>query len=157
MAKKIRIEDYDEPNIVEKEDNKSYSTSKNNSDNVKSILIIINITLIISIILIIVFYNNKITKLKDENKDLSEEKDLFKNESERIFNDVFNVLGDEYSLDYIKEKLDFYDNSIVFQIEGFGNYYYTYDCMMKKVNGSYSYWAYNKEAAIDNGLRQGTC
>ena len=45
----------------------------------------------------------------------------------------------------------------MFQIEDFGNYYYTYDCMMEKVNGSFTYWAYNKEAAIARGLRAGGC
>ena len=50
------------------------------------------------------------------------------------------------------------DKSIVFQIKGYGNYYYSYDCMMKKVgNKDYRYWAYNKEAAKDYGLKKGSC
>lgn len=58
---------------------------------------------------------------------------------------------------YDKQKLKFYDDSIVFVIEGFGNYYYTYDCMMQKVNSNYTYWAYNREAAIAKGYHEGRC
>ena len=58
---------------------------------------------------------------------------------------------------YDKQKLNFYDNSIVFVIEGFGDYYYSYDCMMQKVSGNYSYWAFNREAAIDRGYHEGRC
>lgn len=32
-----------------------------------------------------------------------------------------------------------------------------YDCMMKKVNGNFTYWAYNKDAAISEGLKAGGC
>lgn len=58
---------------------------------------------------------------------------------------------------YDKQKLDFYDSSVVFVVEGLGNYYYTYDCMMQKVSGDYTFWAYNREAAIDEGYVEGSC
>ena len=56
------------------------------------------------------------------------------------------------------EKLNFLDENIVFVIEGYGNYYYTYDCMEQVTDGSeYSYWAYNKEAAISKGYKPSSC
>ena len=59
---------------------------------------------------------------------------------------------------YFKDKLLFMDTNIVFVIEEFGDYYYDYDCMMHKVgNNRYSYLAYNKEAAISKGYREGSC
>lgn len=53
------------------------------------------------------------------------------------------------------EKADFLDECIVFVIDGFGNYYYTYDEMMALTQdvGDYEFWAYNKEAAISNGYK----
>lgn len=62
------------------------------------------------------------------------------------------------SLDYVSDKLDFYDENIVFVIEGYGDYYYTYDCMQEITDGEeFSYWAYNKEAAIAKDYRKGIC
>lgn len=52
-----------------------------------------------------------------------------------------------------KNKARFLDQSIVFVIEGYGDYYYTYDEMMRVMDGKgeFSFWAYNKELAIANG------
>lgn len=64
----------------------------------------------------------------------------------------------EHSTFYVQEKLDFFDENIVFVIEGYGNYYYTYDCVQKITDGEeYTYWAYNKEAAKVHGYQKGTC
>lgn len=49
-----------------------------------------------------------------------------------------------------KEKSDFLDECIVFVIDGFDDYYYTYDEMVyvtQKMD-DYTFWAYNKEQAI---------
>lgn len=65
----------------------------------------------------------------------------------------------EYSVpeDYyeISEKVDFYDDNIVFVIEGYGDYYFTYDEMVRvtRYEDEYSYWAYNKEQAISKGYK----
>lgn len=52
-------------------------------------------------------------------------------------------------------KIEFFDENIVFVIDGYGNYYYTYDQMETVTQGvgEYSYWAYNKEQAIGLGYR----
>ena len=44
----------------------------------------------------------------------------------------------------------------MFVIDGYGNYYYTYDQMEQVTQGidEYSYWAYNKEQAISLGYKK---
>ena len=56
-----------------------------------------------------------------------------------------NITGE-----WSSEKADFLDERIVFIIDGFGNYYYTYDEMksLTKHLVEYEYWAYNTEQAI---------
>ena len=69
----------------------------------------------------------------------------------------YETLREEYVDKELKyqtkdEKINFYDKNIVFVLDGYGNYYYTYDQMKQVTQGkSYSYFAYNKEAAIANG------
>jgi hypothetical protein len=68
---------------------------------------------------------------------------------------VFNIVQLSNTTDNteVSEKLEFYDENIVFVIDGYGDYYYTYDQMVKvtKDDDYYEYWAYNKEQAIDLG------
>lgn len=97
-------------------------------------------------------YYQKSVELDDVKSELKSTE----NELEDVHSSLFDITGLN-SVYYTKNKLDFMDENIVFKIEGFGNYYYTYDCMMEKVNGSYTYWAYNKEAAISQGIRKGSC
>lgn len=52
----------------------------------------------------------------------------------------------------IYTKAEFLDENIVFVIEGYGDYFYTYDEMISVVGDrQFSYWAYNKELAIALG------
>lgn len=63
---------------------------------------------------------------------------------------------EEYQLFWMQNhnKIDFFDENIVFVLEGYGNYYYTYDQVEQVTQGkNFTYWAYNKEAAIANGYR----
>ena len=69
-------------------------------------------------------------------------------------------LEEEYSSNLAEQiinsvKADFLDENIVFVIDGYGDYYYTYDQMNTVTQGidEYSYWAYNKEQAIVKGYR----
>lgn len=79
-------------------------------------------------------------------------------ELEKEIEDIKSQSG-ECRLDRLKykNKADFLDKNIVFVIKDYGNYYYTYDCVQKITSGSYTYWAYNKEAAISKGYKKGTC
>ena len=70
----------------------------------------------------------------------------------------FDELDDGNSFIYVKAKLDFYDNNIVFVIDGYGKKYYTYDCVQELTNNKeYSFWAFNTDAAISKGYKKGTC
>lgn len=54
-----------------------------------------------------------------------------------------------------KRKADYLDNELVFVIEGYGDYYYTYDQMNEVTagKGSYSYWVYFRSSAIRKGYQ----
>lgn len=94
--------------------------------------------------------NERIEELEDENAKLIEE-------NTELNSDLLKITGLNTN-DYIIDKLEFFDNNIVFVLEGYGNYYYSYDCVQKITDGrQYSYWAYNKEAATSRGYYQGTC
>ena len=149
MAKKIKISE------IEKETN---NTKKETKPKAKLNILFITLTIVFAVSLVgsIIYYNNELASLKKENKSLVKKNNTLESENEEIHSNLFSIVGTD-SVYYVNNKLDFFDENIVFQIEGFGNYYYSYDCMMKKVNGNYSYWAYNKEAAISKGLRAGGC
>lgn len=71
--------------------------------------------------------------------------------------ELYNLIGTDGFL-YTKDKLDFYDEHIVFVIEGYGKHYYSYDCVQKITSDdNYSFWAYNEEAAKENGYTKGYC
>ena len=80
--------------------------------------------------------------------------DKVKTLEEEPKNYVVENTNEEYVSYYNKnhEKLDFYDENIVFVVEGYGDYYFTYNQMIEEVEeDEYSFWAYNKELAIDLG------
>ena len=80
------------------------------------------------------------------------------NQNTSLCETQLNLIKGEHTAFYIQEKLRMFDENIVFVIEGYGNYYYTYDCVQKITYGKeYSYWAYNRAAAIGKGYKQGTC
>lgn len=80
------------------------------------------------------------------------------NENDSWCETTMDILTDGNSWTYTSDKLDFYDENIVFVIEGYGNYFFSYDCVQKITGGEeYSYWAYNKEAAISKGYQKGIC
>lgn len=55
-----------------------------------------------------------------------------------------------------EEKAKFLDENIVFVLDGYANYYYTYDQVQQVTQGvdEYTYWAYNKEQAISRGYKK---
>ena len=57
-----------------------------------------------------------------------------------------------------QEKASFLDENIVFVLEGYGNVYYSHDFVNKLTAGEeFTYWAYNKEAAISQGYKKEKC
>lgn len=69
-----------------------------------------------------------------------------------------NYITNGNSIYYLKKKLDFFDEKIVFVLKEYGDVYYTYDCVQKITAGSkYEFWAYNESAAIFKGYKKGSC
>lgn len=175
MGKKLKIESEELSDILEEYAQKEKKTKKTYEKieekeiivepiNIKSVKnnkltitsLIFNGVLIVCVIVLRIMYENKNQEVEDLYVYLELKDDAmwsYKLDSKDL-EDLLN--GKTYY--YVKNKLDLMDEAIVFQIEGYGNYYYTYDCMMKKVSSSkYSYWAYNKEQAIGRGLKRGSC
>ena len=106
--------------------------------------------LVISNIVFILLYSNSKKSLQNITDTLVDSSDWCETQ--------LNLIKGEHDIFYIQEKLDFFDENIVFVIEGYGDYYYTYDCVQKITDGEeYSYWAYNKEAAMAKGYQRGSC
>ncbi len=145
MAEKITLEEFEKR---QKKKNKLLWPLR--------IFIVLFSVSIISIGLLIFFY---VKETKENNTEIDRLdaaveywRDLAKD------SDKLEMLSGGQDPDYVKDKLDFYDENIVFVIEGYGDYYYSYDCMIQKVgNNAFTYWAYNKEAARNRGYYEGGC
>ena len=58
----------------------------------------------------------------------------------------------------LRNKSNFMDEHIVFVLDGYGNYYYSYDCMEEVTEGKeYTFWAYNTNSAIAKGYKPFNC
>ena len=158
MAKKIKVVD-------NKSENSSNVIIEKDKRGIISILIIFNVILVASLTWTVIYYKNILDEITIEKEDLESELIDVKYDNQKLKDDnssknldLIMLTGDK-SVSSVSEKLDFFDDNIVFQIEGFGKKYYTYDCMMKKVanKDNYTYWAYNIELAKYNGLKKGGC
>lgn len=154
MAKKIRVEGN---LIISNEEVKE-------TKKIYRILLVISLIILVSFVIFSLYISNKYAEVRTEldktnavltntKKELSNTED----ELEDVHNSLFSILKGEYNTYYINDKLDFFDEKIVFVLEGYGNKYYTYDCVQKIVDGDYTFWAYNVEAAIVKGYKEGTC
>lgn len=131
---------------------KHYKKDDNNyvSLDIFAIVLIFSIIIIASLIIYIVL-NNK----KNNNEDEINTNEIIQNLSDQNT----KLSGEKIDLELenmeLKEKAKFLDNNIVFVIDGYGKYYYTYDQMIEVTRGKdqYYYSAYNIEAAIGLGYR----
>ena len=132
-------------------------TKQKNSN--KSLLIVLAISIILNIVLIGFTFNLNY-KIKEQEETIERKSsDLFDLSVERnsLKISLNNILGGKTEL-YMQKKLNFFDDNIVFVIDGYGNYYSNYDCMLQRVgNNNYNYWAYNKNAAIGKGYKEYKC
>ena len=127
---------------------KKEKTSVNSSEIINYIIIGVLFVFFIFLISNTKTLNNKIDKLNDK----LEDNRITINQLKRENSDL-NKFYSENS-----KKLAFIDKHVVFRIEGFGNYYYSYECMLKKAGGNHiTFWAYNTEQARDYGIREGSC
>lgn len=148
MAKKIKVEDYE----------KEVSNKGKKKDKLKICSLIVNGILGIYLIVTIVMYVSLYSKSSSKFEEIPDsEKKWVAIPFDEDFEYNLDIIFKDKTPNYVREKLEFINDNIVFKIKGFGNYYYSYDCMMEKVNGNFTYWAYNKEAAISEGLKAGGC
>lgn len=163
MAKKISLDEYQkkQKNSVEINDYEGVEESLkvNESESKKSwkkyvfvISCVVNVILIFALVVSFINFDDEIDSYKDEISLLEDEIEGLEYDSRTLY----NLLDGETSW-YIENKIDFLDEHIRFKIEGFGNYYYTYDCMMEKVDGEFSFWVYSVNGAINSGLKKGSC
>ena len=75
----------------------------------------------------------------------------------------YKYLSDDYWNERIeniklRNKSNFMDEYIVFVLDGYGNYYYTYDCMKEVTEGKeYSFWVYSINNAVAKGYKPFNC
>lgn len=135
-----------EQNIVEGRIEKNEEDNTLATDN-KVLYIIVFVLLVIIIGLSIYTVNAKV-----QAHDLESQISKLKSENSRLKNEK-----NDYFIDSITNgvKANFLDENIVFVIDGYGRYYYTYDQMEQVTQGleEYSYWAYNKEQAKGLGYK----
>ena len=144
-------EDDEKNDILEeqkkKEDNCNRQYKEENKRSYFYIIILL-IIILLGLIGYIIWNNNQTNKKNELIRDdlintLSEKNAELSSEKEDL----------ELKNSQLKEKADFLDENIVFVIDGYGDYYYTYDQMEKVTQGEdeYYYCAYNVESAIAEG------
>lgn len=127
---------------------------ENTEKEKKNIIFYVAITILVLIIIILsigIYVFNIKSDYESEIKNLNDQITTLKNYNSKLNQEKINDLGEK--IDYAM-KVEFLDENIVFVLDGYGNYYYTYDQMMQVTQGiECSYWAYNKEQAIDLGYK----
>ena len=128
-----------------KDDSKKYV-----SINVLAIILVFSIIIITSLVIYIILNKNNET-----NNDGITANEIIQNLNEqnsKLSNEKLDLEIENIGL---KEKAKFLDNNIVFVIDGYGNYYYTYDQMeeVTRDKGEYYYTAYNIEGAKSLGYK----
>ena len=136
----IKQEEYSNKRIEEK-------NLKEKQNDFLSIVVVMAIVIIILIVWGIIKkneYDNEIDRLENQIELL--------NESYRELNEEKN--GDLAEQIINSVKAEFLDENIVFVLDGYGDYYYTYEQMREVTQGKeYTYWAYNIENAKYLGYR----
>jgi amino acid transporter len=139
---------YNDEDIINSNQSQEFTKQIRRNKNFVPI-ILLSLTLICSIFLNI-YQHIQIDSIKDECNLLRKEVDK---EPDYLFPEDYEQLQNFKAKNF--EKLNFYDANIVFVIDGYGDYYYTYDQMEQVTQDldEYSYFAYNKESAIYHGYK----
>lgn len=142
--------------LVKKNNDKAENQTKvDHSDNYKiyktALIILIPMFLISSGLAIYFKVNDRTYELEKEIETLKTQVSAYKNTNKRLNDDNNSLINSSATT---TKKLEFFDKNVVFVLDGYGRYYYTYDQMVQVTQGkSYTYWAYNLEQAIDLGYR----
>lgn len=138
------------------EEKKKTNTNENKTmKNLKYKIAIGSMILIICILIGVIVYliqSNKTEKLEKNISSLESTISTLESQKKTLKKEKEDL---EEKIRKNNEKIDFYDKNVVFVIDGYGRYYYTYDQMEQVTQGtSFEYWAYNKEQAIDLGYKK---
>lgn len=144
--------------IENKKENKVINRS-NEIQKQKNVNKSLKITLII-LVIVLIFVSGIVTYLKisDNTSELKDEISILKKQVSTLKEEKNKLSSENTSLKLTDSKnsikIEFFDKNVVFVLEGYGRYYYTYDQMAQVTQGkSFTYWAYNLEQAIDLGYR----
>ncbi len=151
-------------NLHLKSYNKNKKVEKKNIQKANNIFsITLTILLLLSISLNIFQFLNPKIKIKMKEKIIKEKLNYRVNNDGTVdIEDNNSIIGyvtvNSSQILKLKQKINFYDENIVFVLDGYGNYYYNYDCVQEVTNGKqYSYLAFNKQAAISQGYQEFNC
>lgn len=96
-----------------------------------------------------------ISNLNEYKKEYENENSILKDEIKYLesANSLIKKISEGYQADS-----EFLNENIAIVIQGYGNYYYTYDCVQKMIGDEeYSFRAYNIPTAIAQGYKKGSC
>lgn len=158
-GKLIETKDNIETEIKKEDKNISRKNKSQKDNNNIDINKKLKITLIVLVILLIIVSGIAIyLKISDNTSKLKDEISTLKKQVSTLREEKNNLSFENSSLKLTNsknsKKIDFFDKNVVFVLDGYGRYYYTYDQMTQVTQGkSFSYWAYNVEQAIGLGYR----
>ncbi len=159
MSKDFDFEEYTDLSTYEKNKAKRKEKHRRKLKD-RSLLIIVIVCILLGISVIFNIYLLATRKPNVDNS-IQEELMMEKNRIDtelKLWQSEHQAILKEETQEYVLNKIDFFDKRIVFIIDGLGNEYYSYDCMLRKVGYKPStYWAYNVENAIAKGYVEGKC
>lgn len=131
--------------IVESQENIIYKTNK------KVVIILTCLFLVITGILVTI----GIVKINDYEEQLEIKNSTINSKNKKISEYETELMEINWERNEYKEKADFLDENIVFVLDGYGRYYYTYDQVQEVTQGkAYSYWAYTDVEAKSKGYKK---
>lgn len=140
--------------ISKKNENEKPKNNTNTDINKKlkiTLIVLVIVLIIVSGIAIYLKISDKTSELKDEISTLKKQVSTLSEEKNKLSSENASL---KLTNSKNSKKIEFFDKNVVFVIDGYGRYYYTYDQMAQVTQGkSFSYWAYNLEQAIDLGYR----
>ena len=133
--------------------NKKYLTYKLNFEflNINKVFIIVITILTIIIIIESVFIIKKQNYADELKKEIESLEETIQSDNEAYF----DLLKENI---HLTSKSNFMDEYIVFVLDGYGNYYYSYDCMKEVTEGKkYAFWVYSINSAVAKGYKPFNC
>ncbi len=119
--------------------------------NINKVFIIVITILTIIIIIESVFIIKKQNYADELKKEIESLEETIQSDNEAYF----DLLKENI---HLTSKSNFMDEYIVFVLDGYGNYYYSYDCMKEVTEGKkYAFWVYSINSAVAKGYKPFNC